>query len=167
MQPISCIEHCRSNERRNAAPRATAADYGSIARCASSGSKNGMASERPLARNGSRALAGETEKAALQRHLTALLPADGSMTVLEAGCGSYSHVAAGPEAYVVGIDISADQLEQNTHVHEKVLGDIQTHDLGDARFDMIVSWDVLEHLAAPNSALERFARALRPGGLIV
>src|SRR4051794_1892099 len=126
-----------------------------------------MASERPLARNGSRALAGETEKAALQRHLTALLPADGTMTVLEAGCGSYSHVAAGPEAYVVGIDISADQLEHNTHVHEKVLGDIQTHDLGDARFDMIVSWDVLEHLATPNSALERFARALRPGGLIV
>jgi 2-polyprenyl-3-methyl-5-hydroxy-6-metoxy-1,4-benzoquinol methylase len=116
---------------------------------------------------GSAAVAGETQKAALQRHLAELLPADGSVTVLEAGCGSYSHVAAGPAAYVVGIDISAEQLEENDHVDEKVLGDIQTHDLGEARFDMIVSWDVLEHLATPNSALERFARAARPGGLIV
>jgi SAM-dependent methyltransferase len=110
---------------------------------------------------------GETQKAALQRHLSTLLPTDGTLTVLEAGCGSYSHVAAGPKAYVVGVDISAEQLEQNTHVDEKVLGDIQTHDLGEARFDMIVSWDVLEHLATPNSALERFARAVRPGGLVV
>src|SRR4051794_41499769 len=93
MQPYQL--HRTLSKRRSAAPRATAADYGSIARCASSGSKNGMASERPLARNGSRALAGETEKAALQRHLTALLPADGTMTVLEAGGRAYSHVAAG------------------------------------------------------------------------
>jgi SAM-dependent methyltransferase len=90
-----------------------------------------------------------------------------TVSVLEAGCGSTSHVSFGPNARVVGIDISARQLERNTSLEEDILGDIQTYDLPSAAFDAIVCWDVLEHLARPEDALGRFVKAAKGGGLIV
>ncbi len=87
--------------------------------------------------------------------------------VLDAGCGSILSVSFGDHATKVGIDISARQLQQNTTLSEKILGDIQTYRLPAASFDAIVCWDVLEHLPYPKRALERFARAVKPEGLII
>jgi SAM-dependent methyltransferase len=71
------------------------------------------------------------------------------------------------DAYVVGIDVAADQLERNTSIQEKILGDIQTYPLPSRSFDLILCWDVLEHLPRPVPALENFVRALAPGGLLL
>ncbi|MDP6408067.1 MAG: class I SAM-dependent methyltransferase [Planctomycetota bacterium] len=103
---------------------------------------------------------------ALARPLVTAALAGGGRSVLEAGCGSCSHFdLAG--AHSVGIDISASQLERNSSLDERLEGDLQFHDLGCERFDAVVSWYVLEHVARPDLALANMARALRPGGILV
>ena len=87
--------------------------------------------------------------------------------MLEAGCGSSSHFDPGPGARLVGIDISAKQLDRNTALDEKIVGDIQALDLGGRQFDVVVCWDVLEHLPQPKRALEYLAAATRPGGILI
>jgi SAM-dependent methyltransferase len=87
--------------------------------------------------------------------------------VLEAGCGSSSLVRLPADATLVGLDISARQLERNHALHDKLQGDIQSYRFAPASFDLIVCWDVLEHLAAPERALKRLVEALAPGGLLV
>ncbi len=87
--------------------------------------------------------------------------------LLEAGCGSMSKVRLPANVEVVGIDISARQLARNEGLHERILADIQTYRLPAQAFDIIICWDVLEHLEHPGQALRNFFRAARPGGLII
>lgn len=96
-----------------------------------------------------------------------LLPRTRPRRVLEAGCGSCGHVEIRPDDHLVGIDISERQLARNTTLHEKICGDLQTHALAPASFDLVVCWYVLEHLPRPQLALDRMVRSLRPGGLLV
>jgi SAM-dependent methyltransferase len=107
----------------------------------------------------------EIEK--IQQVIDRALGGKRSPVILEAGCGSLSHVRFPADARVVGIDISRAQLERNQGLVERIHGDIQTHDFGGQRFDAIVCWDVLEHLKRPGDALERFATAVREGGIII
>jgi SAM-dependent methyltransferase len=90
-----------------------------------------------------------------------------SIKVLEAGCGSLTHIDFKHRAYIVGIDISQKQLERNFYLHEKILGDIQYYDFQSSTFDMIVCWDVLEHLEKPELALQNFFRVLNQNGIII
>ncbi len=90
----------------------------------------------------------------------------GSPRVLEAGCGSLSHLQF-DDPHLVGIDISEKQLARHRRLAEAIYGDIQTHELPPQSFDLIICWDVLEHLEEPRRAVENFARAIKPGGLIV
>ena len=87
--------------------------------------------------------------------------------VLEAGCGSAAHVRFPQSSHITGIDIDTHQLARNTAVSEKILGDVETYDLPPATYDAIVCWYVFEHLNFPDHALVRFARAVKPGGVIV
>ncbi|MGC2528000.1 MAG: class I SAM-dependent methyltransferase [Candidatus Acidiferrum sp.] len=87
--------------------------------------------------------------------------------LLEAGCGSASHLNFGGQVRLVGIDISAAQLARNASLHEKIVGDVQVYGFPPDSFDAIVCWDVLEHLKHPELALQQFARAIKPGGLII
>jgi SAM-dependent methyltransferase len=87
--------------------------------------------------------------------------------ILEAGCGSMSHLRYKKDAYLVGIDISQEQLDKNAILNEKILGDIQDGSLPLSSFDLIICWDVLEHLPKPKLALKNFARAAKQGGLIL
>jgi SAM-dependent methyltransferase len=87
--------------------------------------------------------------------------------VLEAGCGSLTHVDLGERAHVVGIDVSEIQLAKNAGLDEKILGDVESHDFPPASFDAVVCWYVFEHLKHPERAVARFARSLRPGGIVV
>jgi 2-polyprenyl-3-methyl-5-hydroxy-6-metoxy-1,4-benzoquinol methylase len=73
----------------------------------------------------------------------------------------------GPNARIVGIDVSAEQLDRNTGIHESVVADIQTVELPEASFDLVLCWDVLEHLSSPQMALDNLLHALRRGGLLV
>jgi 2-polyprenyl-3-methyl-5-hydroxy-6-metoxy-1,4-benzoquinol methylase len=89
------------------------------------------------------------------------------LRILEAGCGSMSHFRYRKNAYLVGIDISQEQLDKNTMLNEKILADIQDGSLPTSSFDLIICWDVLEHLAKPELALKNFAGAAKQGGLIL
>jgi SAM-dependent methyltransferase len=89
------------------------------------------------------------------------------VSILEAGCGSSTKMDLPPHARIIGIDISQKQLDRNAMLSEKILGDIQSFPLPSGRFDMVISWFVLEHVAEPLKALENFATSLKSNGLIV
>ncbi len=86
--------------------------------------------------------------------------------VLDAGCGSQMHVRLGEDAYILGLDIDTEQLKRNERIHERMVGDVQTCGLL-RDFDLIMCWDVLEHVRDPRLTLENLAGALRPDGLLV
>jgi SAM-dependent methyltransferase len=91
------------------------------------------------------------------------------IAIYEAGGGSTSYLPRSlrERATVTVIDIDAIQLAHNTYADEKILGDIQTHSFGAARFDLIVCYNVIEHLPNANMAFRNFVEAIRPGGLIL
>ena len=86
--------------------------------------------------------------------------------VLEAGCGTAEHLGLPGDWAVTGLDISPEALALNTRIDERIVGDLQRIELP-ARFDVVVCWDVLEHLPDPASALRNMAGALNAGGLLV
>lgn len=87
--------------------------------------------------------------------------------VLEAGCGSSSRFRLPEGAVLDGVDISARQLERNTALTERIQADLQAVELPEGRYDLVICWDVLEHLERPAAAVERLLRAVRPGGLVL
>lgn len=97
----------------------------------------------------------------------ALLDGKNQLKVLEAGCGSASHIRFHAPAHVVGIDISKEQLDKNAAVQEKILGDLQTYPLPQDEFDAAVCWMVMEHLDNPRDAMLNMVRSVKPGGLLV
>jgi 2-polyprenyl-3-methyl-5-hydroxy-6-metoxy-1,4-benzoquinol methylase len=88
-----------------------------------------------------------------------------NIDILEVGGGSRTHIPLKGARYTV-LDISKEQLEKNQDATERMLGDAQTVDYGDRRFDACVFWDVLEHIESPRSALLRAYNTLSPGGLV-
>src|ERR687885_598780 len=90
----------------------------------------------------------------LQQVIDKLLNNRQNLKVLEAGCGSATEIKIPEDAYFVGIDISEKQLERNSLLKEKILGDIQTYDLPASDFDVIVCFYVLEHVPKPELALK-------------
>lgn len=99
--------------------------------------------------------------------VNALLEGKDQVRVLEAGCGSASQIEFKAAVRAVGIDVSAEQLEKNTVVQEKILGDIQNYPLPEVEFDAIVCWMVIEHLSRPRDALSNLFRATKPGGIVI
>jgi SAM-dependent methyltransferase len=92
---------------------------------------------------------------------------DGKIKLLEAGCGFQSLVHFDRERITTGIDISEKQLERNTTIDERIVGDIQTYPLKANEYDIIVCWDVLEHLPRPDLALNNFRNAIKENGIII
>jgi len=52
-------------------------------------------------------------------------------------------------------------------VHAKILGDIQRYTLPACEYDLIICWNVLEHLQHPELALRNFANSVKTDGIIV
>lgn len=91
----------------------------------------------------------------------------GPYNVLEAGAGSMSKVKFNSNAFVSGIDISQKQLDRNTIIDEKILGDIQLYQFESYTFDIIICWHVLEHLRCPKQAIQNFFKAAKKNGIII
>src|SRR4051812_13116266 len=64
-------------------------------------------------------------------------------------------------------DIDPRQVERNDIAHETILGDLQTIELPAESFDLVICYNVIEHLPRLPEALERLARVVKRGGLIV
>jgi len=102
----------------------------------------------------------------LQNKVDELLGGKQSLKILEAGCGSKSHLQF-ENPYVVGLDISSKQLDRNKQLSERIQGNIQYYDLTEFAFDVIICWDVLEHLRHPQKAIRNFFNGLRSGGILI
>lgn len=103
----------------------------------------------------------------LQSIVDKLLNNKTNIKVLEAGCGYTGYIKFRQNAYIVGIDISEKQLQRNTKLNEKILGDIQYYNFKSLIFDVIICWNVLEHLPKPELALKNFSTAIKDDGIII
>lgn len=86
--------------------------------------------------------------------------------ILEAGCGSATHIELLENYKVTGIDISMKQLERNKHISEKICADLETYLFKSQSFDIIICSYLLEHLKYPQKVMQNFIKALKPNGLI-
>jgi SAM-dependent methyltransferase len=107
-------------------------------------------------------LSSQATQSRIREEVAALAPPD--PVVLDAGCGGWTPVPAGR---LVGIDISPASLRRHPGLDEAIVGDIQSHPLPPGAFDVVVCWNVLEHLPRPGDALANLARAVKPGGALV
>jgi 2-polyprenyl-3-methyl-5-hydroxy-6-metoxy-1,4-benzoquinol methylase len=95
----------------------------------------------------------------------------GALGILDAGCGTgrLCQLMA-PLGRVEGCDLSERAL---AHCRARGVSafrsDLSEAELGENRYDVITAIDVLYHRAIPDDSpvLERFYRALKPGGLLV
>ena len=113
---------------------------------------------------------GEARESLLAVHdiLTAMLQPS-ELAVYEAGGGSTSFMPLEmlERSHVTVVDIDEDQIRYNDYAQEKILGDIQTYRFKPNSFDLVICYNVIEHLADVGAALSGFCQALKPGGLIL
>jgi SAM-dependent methyltransferase len=113
---------------------------------------------------------GEARASLLTVHgiLEATLPA-GNLSIYEAGGGSTSFLPLNVlrRAHVTVVDIDEDQIRNNDYAQEAILGDIQTHRFPPASFDLIICYNVIEHVPDVEAALSGFCKALKPNGLLL
>ena len=103
----------------------------------------------------------------VQKVIDRVIAATPNPCVLEAGCGSMTRIALGNNCYLAGIDISERQLERNNTLSQKIHANLQTYRWDSTKFDIIVCWDVIEHLDDPCAAISNLVSALKPSGIIV
>jgi SAM-dependent methyltransferase len=92
---------------------------------------------------------------------------------LDAGCGTAygsALLAAAGASAVVGVDLAADVLDDaRPRMPANVTlesGDVTALPCEDASFDLVVCFEVIEHLEERSRALDEFRRVLAPGGLL-
>ncbi len=95
------------------------------------------------------------------------------MTILDVGSGRRPCVPIDrrpPGCTYVGLDISADELQTAPpgSYDRFVVGDVSSRavDLG-TQFDLVVSFQVLEHVRPLDAAFENLRHYLRPGGRMI
>jgi SAM-dependent methyltransferase len=98
---------------------------------------------------------------------TALPPKN--LSIYEAGGGSTSFLPLDVlrRAHVTVVDIDEDQIRNNDYAQETILGDVQTYRFAPQTFDLVICYNVIEHLADVEAALSGFCESLKPGGLIL
>lgn len=87
------------------------------------------------------------------------------------GYGTHRLIKAGAKK-IVGIDISPETVlyAQKRYFNDSVIfqtGSILSLDFADNSFDVVVSFETIEHVDLPEKALSELRRVLRPGGVLV
>jgi SAM-dependent methyltransferase len=92
-----------------------------------------------------------------------------ALAIYEAGGGSTSFLPLDVlgRAHVTVVDIDEVQIRNNTYAQRTVLGDIQTHRFPPGSFDLVICYNVIEHLPDVRAALSGFCQALKQGGLLL
>ena len=113
---------------------------------------------------------GEARQSLLTVHsiLDARLP-EGELSIYEAGGGSTSFLPLKVlhRAHVTVVDIDEDQIRNNDYAQQAILGDIQTHRFLPDSFDLVICYNVIEHVPDVEAALRGFCESLKPNGLIL
>jgi SAM-dependent methyltransferase len=119
----------------------------------------------------------ETEPGIVALHLKRYefaLPYCRGARVLDAGCGvgyGTAHLAQVAER-VVGVDVSDDAVAY-AHAHyagpnvEFLVADVLELPFADDSFDVVCSFEIVEHVANAERFVAELARVLRPGGRLV
>lgn len=103
------------------------------------------------------------------------LPLVQGKRVLDAACGEGygSNMLAGQAAHVTGVDISSEAVQHararyasRSNVSYEV-SDAAALSFADRSFDVVVSFETLEHLAAQEALVAGFARVLADDGLLL
>ena len=94
--------------------------------------------------------------------------------VLDAACGTGygTDILAARALGATGVDISADAVRYaNDHYAAErahfAHAPVERTPFEDASFDLVVSFETLEHTLSPRAALREFARVLKPDGQLV
>jgi SAM-dependent methyltransferase len=105
---------------------------------------------------------------AVHRVLDNNLPS-ANLAIYEAGGGSTSPLPCSvmKRAHITVVDNDAEQLRGNDYAHENTLGDIQSHRFASESFDLVICYNVIEHLPDVQAALLGFCGSLKQGGLIL
>ncbi|MBD8657077.1 glycosyltransferase [Oxalobacteraceae sp. CFBP 13730] len=95
-------------------------------------------------------------------------------TVLDVACGEGygSAMLADAAVHVTGVDISDEAVEHAARSYQKAnlvyrQGSAIALDFADASFDVVVSFETIEHLAEQEDMLREIRRVLRPQGVLV
>jgi SAM-dependent methyltransferase len=92
--------------------------------------------------------------------------------VLDAGCGvgwGSARLADAGARSVVGVDLDELSLEnarQRSDQATFVRGDLLSLPFEDGSFDLVVSFETIEHVQQPDRAIDELRRVLRDGGLV-
>lgn len=102
------------------------------------------------------------------------LPHDVTARVLEIGCGTGATgalaLAQGRAGHYAGIELFPSAADAARDVlSEVVTGNVEATELPwqPATFDALILSEVLEHLVDPWTTLDKLARVVRPGGLVL
>src|SRR5260221_240603 len=117
------------------------------------------------------ALAGRDAKLfhPLRRPVGRVQVVQAGLAIYEAGGGSTSFLPLSVlrRAHVTVVDIDEDQIRNNTYAQEPILGDIQTYRFAPDSFDLVICYNVIEHVPDVEAALLGFCCSLKQGGLIL
>ncbi len=98
----------------------------------------------------------------------------GGKSVLDAACGEGygSALLAASARQVTGVDISAEAIAhaKATYRHDNLnfkQSDVLAIDVLDNSFDVVVSFETLEHLAEHDELMQSFKRVLKPEGILI
>jgi 2-polyprenyl-3-methyl-5-hydroxy-6-metoxy-1,4-benzoquinol methylase len=91
------------------------------------------------------------------------------LAIYEAGGGSTSFLPLEVlgRSHVTVVDIDEDQIRNNNYAQETILGDVQSHRFAPNSFDLVICYNVIEHLPDVEAALSLFCESLKRGGLIL
>lgn len=90
---------------------------------------------------------------------------DRASIVLDAGCGRGNPIVRRDSVgRLIGVDIDVDSLAANPDIHRGIVADLQTETFTEDYFDVVFSFDVIEHLVRPDKFLQHAIFALKPGG---
>ena len=90
-----------------------------------------------------------------------------SSKILDAGCGSRNQLISrkGVEL-LIGCDIDECSIKENDDISVGVLSNIEEMGFRESTFDLIMSFDMVEHLKNPQAFIKDASKSLKQGGII-